>query len=128
MYPNGYQYTQFKKYLNEYKKRQEYSYHNVYIHGEEMQIDYAGDKLYIRDKSSGTWVEVVVLCCVMPYSSKAFAMGAFDSTQENLFHCHKVDFRSQIKSYMFSNMWYIHFVLWSILTIFLIKQMNLELI
>lgn len=54
---------------------------------EEMQIDYAGDKLYIRDKSSGIWVEVVVLCCVMPYSSKAFAMGAFDSTQENLFHC-----------------------------------------
>ncbi|MDY4758850.1 MAG: hypothetical protein SO210_01520, partial [Bacteroidaceae bacterium] len=30
-YPNGYQYTQFKKYLNEYKKSQEYSYHNVYI-------------------------------------------------------------------------------------------------
>ncbi len=86
-YPNGYQYTQFKKYLNEYKKSQEYSYHNVYIPGEEMQIDYAGDKLYIRDKSSGIWVEVVVLCCVMPYSSKAFAMGAFDSTQENLFHC-----------------------------------------
>lgn len=52
-----------------------------------MQIDYAGDKLYIRDKSSGIWVEVVVLCCVMPYSSKAFAMGIFDSTQENLFHC-----------------------------------------
>lgn len=44
------------------------------------------------------------------------------------FNYHKVDFRSQIKSYMFSNMWYIHFVLWSILTIFLIKQMNLELI
>ena len=86
-YPNGYQYTQFKKYLNEYKKSHEYSYHNVYIPGEEMQIDYAGDKLYIRDKSSGIWVEVVVLCCVMPYSSKAFAMGAFDSTQENLFHC-----------------------------------------
>ena len=87
VYPNGYQYTQFKKYLKEYKKGQEYSYHNVYIPGEEMQIDYAGDKLYIRDKSSGTWVEVVVLCCVMPYSSKAFAMGALDSTQENLFHC-----------------------------------------
>lgn len=86
-YPNGYRYTQFKKYLKEYKKRQEYSYHNVYVPGEEMQIDYAGDKLYIRDKSSGTWIEVVVLCCVMPYSSKAFAMGAYDATQENLFYC-----------------------------------------
>ena len=86
-HPNGYQYTQFKKYLKEHKKRNEYSYHNTYVPGEEMQIDYAGDKLYIRDKASGTWVEVVILCCVMPYSSKAFAMGAFDATQENLFYC-----------------------------------------
>lgn len=86
-YPNGYHYTQFKKYLIEHKKRCEFSFHNIYIPGEEMQIDYAGDKLYFRDDSQGKWIEVVVLCCVMPYSSKAFAMGALDSTQENLFHC-----------------------------------------
>ena len=85
--PNGYQYTQFKKYLKEYKKSQDLSYHNVYNPGEEMQIDYAGDKLYYRNKSTGTWIEVVVLCCIMPYSNKAFAMGAHDATQENLFHC-----------------------------------------
>jgi transposase len=85
--PDGYQYTQFKKYLKEYKKSQELSYHNVYNPGEEMQIDYAGDKLYYRNKSTGTWIEVVVLCCIMPYSNKAFAMGAHDATQENLFHC-----------------------------------------
>ena len=85
--PNGYQYTQFKKYLKEYKKSKDLSYHNVYNPGEEMQIDYAGDKLYYRDKDSGTWIEVVVLCCIMPYSNKAFAMGALDATQENLFHC-----------------------------------------
>lgn len=35
-HPNGYQYTQFKKYLKEYKKRKEFSYYNVYVPGEEM--------------------------------------------------------------------------------------------
>ncbi len=85
--PQGYKYTQFKKYLKEYGKSREYSYHNVYLPGEEMQIDYAGDKLYFRDNSEGKWIEIVVLCCVMPYSSKSFAMCALDSTQENLFHC-----------------------------------------
>jgi hypothetical protein len=52
-----------------------------------MQIDYAGDKLHFRDDKNGVWIEVVVLCCVMPYSNRAFAIGALDSTPENLFHC-----------------------------------------
>ena len=35
-------------------------------------------------------------------------------------------YRLQIKKYMFSSAWYIHFTLWCILTLFLIKHMNLQ--
>ena len=86
-HPEGYQYTQFKKYLLEYKKSKEYSYHNVYKPGEEMQIDYAGDPLYLRDKKTGASIPVVLLCCTMPYSNRSFAMAAMDARMENLFHC-----------------------------------------
>lgn len=85
-HPDGYQYTQFKKYLLDSKKSKEYSYHNVYVPGYEMQIDFAGDKLYYKDKSTGGWTGVVVLCCILPYSNKSFAIALSDATQENLFY------------------------------------------
>ena len=83
--PDGYQYTQFKKYLNQYRESKEYSYSNTYLPGHEMLIDFAGDKLYYRDKGSGEWVPVDILCCILPYSNKAFAMALPRTTQEWLF-------------------------------------------
>ena len=85
-HPEGYQYTQFKKYLLDHKKSKEYSYHNVYLPGYEMQIDFAGDKLYYKNKDTGEWVGVIVLCCILPYSDKSFAIALSDGTQENLFY------------------------------------------
>ena len=85
-HPGGYQYTQFKKYLIDHKKSQEYSYHNVYLPGYEMQIDFAGDKLYYKNRDTGEWVGVIVLCCILPYSSRSFAIALSDGTQENLFY------------------------------------------
>ena len=84
--PGGYQYTQFKKYLNQYRESKEYSYSNTYLPGHEMLIDFAGDKLYYRDKGNGEWVPVDILCCILPYSNKAFAMALPRTTQEWLFH------------------------------------------
>lgn len=85
-HPGGYQYTQFKKYLIDHKKSQEYSYHNVYLPGYEMQIDFAGDKLYYKNRDTGEWVGVIVLCCILPYSGRSFAIALSDGTQENLFY------------------------------------------
>ena len=84
--PDGYQYTQFKKYLREYRESKEYSYSNVYLPGHEMQVDFAGDKLYYRDKETGEWVPVDVLVCILPYSNKAFAIALPNMTQEYLFY------------------------------------------
>jgi len=85
-HPDGYHYTQFKKYLLNCKKSKEYSYHNVYVPGYEMQIDFAGDKLYYKNRDTGEWIGAIVLCCILPYSNKSFAIALSDGTQENLFH------------------------------------------
>ena len=86
-HPDGYRYTQFKKYLKDYKKSKSLSYMNTYVPGREMQVDYAGDPLYLLDKATGEYTPVPVLCCIMPRSNRGFAMAAHDATQENLFHC-----------------------------------------
>ena len=84
--PDGYQYTQFKKYLREHQEKNEYSYSNTYLPGHEMLVDFAGDKLYYRNKETGEWVAVDVLCCILPYSNKAFAIALPNMSQEYLFY------------------------------------------
>ena len=46
-HPNGYAYTQFKKRIRDYQHAHNLSYHNTYVPGYEMQIDFAGDRLYV---------------------------------------------------------------------------------
>lgn len=41
-HPDGYGYTQFKKSIREYQYSHNLSFHNTYIPGEEMQIDFGG--------------------------------------------------------------------------------------
>lgn len=85
-FPEGYGYTRFKALIKDYEKSHSYSYHNTYIPGVEMQIDFAGDKLYITDKKTGEQTPVVVLCCTLPYSSLAFVMALQNATQEHFYY------------------------------------------
>ena len=85
-HPGGYQYTQFKKYILDYKKSHTYVYHNVYAPGYEMQIDLAGDRLYLTNRLTHEKTSVVTLCCILPYSGYAFAMALLNATMEHLFH------------------------------------------
>lgn len=85
-YPDGYQYTQFKKHLTDYRKSHEYSYHNTYARGEEWQIDFAGDLLYLRDRKSDCSQPVVLLCCILPFSGYAYAIALMNSTMEHFFY------------------------------------------
>jgi len=84
--PGGYKYTQFKKHLLDYKKSKEYSYHNIYAPGREWQIDFAGDKLYLTNTKTQIRTEVVLLCCILPYSSLSFAIALLNATMEHLFY------------------------------------------
>ena len=55
-----YGYTQFKNYVQSYVEAHSYSYHNTYVPGEEWQIDFAGDALYLTDKKTGELTKVTV--------------------------------------------------------------------
>ena len=69
---NPYGYTQFKAIIQEYEKNHDYKYHNVYEPGREMQFDFAGDNLWIVDKSTGEAIPAIVLVCVLPYSMLSY--------------------------------------------------------
>ena len=80
--PDGYGYTQFNKYVQEYCKKNNLVYRNTYEPGQEWQIDFAGDPLYLTDKLTKTRTRVVVLVCVMPYSNLPFMMAMPNATSE----------------------------------------------
>ena len=83
---SAYGYTQFKERLKMYEKRHDYSFHNEYRPGYEMQADYAGDNLYVTDRDSGEARSVSVLVCLLPCSGKAFAIGMYTTRMEEFFH------------------------------------------
>ena len=82
----AYSYTQFKERLKEYEKRHDYTFHNEYRPGYEMQADYAGDSLYVTDPGTGEVRRVYVLVCVLPCSGEAFAVGMYSTRMEDFFH------------------------------------------
>lgn len=84
--PDGYGYTQFKKYLRDYREKHDYSYHNQYEPGKEWQIDFAGDPLYLLDPTTHERMTLTVLVCVMPYSNLPFMMALPKATTEWFFH------------------------------------------
>ena len=61
------------------------SFHNTYLTGEEMQIDFAGDALWLTDPLTGEITSVVVLVCTLPYSGMAYAKALPDASMEYFF-------------------------------------------
>lgn len=80
----SYCYSTYKSYLQDYVKSHSYSYHNTYSPGEVLQVDYAGDALYLTDLKDGSKHAVSVLCCVLPCSSLEWLYAMEDKTVGNL--------------------------------------------
>lgn len=83
-YSYTYSYTQFKEIIKAYCKAHNYSYHNTYSPGEEMQVDFAGDPLWVHEGKGRIAVKAYVLVCVLPYSQMGFAI-AMPSTRTEFF-------------------------------------------
>ena len=84
-HPNGYGYTQFKKYIRNYQKKHNYSYHNIYVPGEEIQIDFADDPLYLTHPKTREHTVVVVLCCVLLFSELSYVIALPTASLEHFF-------------------------------------------
>ena len=85
-YPEGYGYTQFKYYLNRHLKSQKYSFRHEHVPGREMQVDFAGDPLYLTDKRTGEQTACPVLVCTLPCSGYTFAVALRDARQESFYY------------------------------------------
>lgn len=86
MHPDGYSYNRFREILKEYTKAHSYAYHTLYAPGHEMQVDFAGDKLWITDRKTHQKTSVVVLCCILPYSSMTFMMALYNASMEHFYY------------------------------------------
>lgn len=86
IHPDGYSYNRFREILKEYTKAHSYAYHTFYAPGHEMQVDFAGDKLWITDRKTRQKTSAVVLRCILPYSSMTFMMALYDASLEHFYY------------------------------------------
>lgn len=84
-HPDGYGYTQFKKAIRDYQYAHNLSYHNTYVPGEDMQVDFAGDPLWVTDPKTGEKTKIAVLVCVLPFSGVGYVTGMREANMERFF-------------------------------------------
>lgn len=81
-YPDGYRYTQFCEYIRRYQQRHQAVMHFSHKPGEQMQVDFAGDKLHYVDRETGEIIPCEVLVCVLPYSNYTYAVALRSQKQD----------------------------------------------
>jgi transposase len=80
---SGYSYSQFCEYLSRYLKRDKAVMHFTHQPGEQLQVDFAGDKLSYVDRSTGEVILCEILVCVMPFSHYVFVKALRSQRQED---------------------------------------------
>jgi len=82
-HPDGYGYSQFCEHLSRHIKRNDAVMHFTHQPGEQMQVDFAGDKFGYVDKTTGEWTLCEVLVCVFPYSHYVYVEALRSQKQED---------------------------------------------
>ena len=78
----GYGYSQFCEHVGRYIQRDQAVMHFTHQAGEQLQVDFAGDKLGYVDRSTGEWIVCEVLVCAMPYSHYVYVEALRSQKQE----------------------------------------------
>ncbi|NDV94236.1 IS21 family transposase [Dysgonomonas sp. 521] len=73
--PDGYRYSQFCYHLNQLQLARHPSAILEHIAGNELHVDFAGDRLSYVDLGTGEVIEVQVFIGCLPYSNYTFAMA-----------------------------------------------------
>lgn len=80
----GYRYTQFSYYLQQHAAHHGAVMHLQHRAGEQMTIDYTGDKLHWVDPASGEQHDAEVLVLTLPFSGLTYAEALSSQRQEDL--------------------------------------------
>jgi len=81
--PGGYSYTQFCEHVSTLTRRQNLVMHFQHKAGEQMMVDFAGDKMGYVDQQTGEVVYCETLVCVLPHSNYTFVMALPSQKQED---------------------------------------------
>ncbi|MEO5979692.1 MAG: IS21 family transposase [Chryseolinea sp.] len=80
---DGYSYSQFCEHLSRHMKTENAVMHFSHVPGEQLQVDFAGDKLGYVDVSTGELILCEVLVCVLPYSHYVYVEALTSQRQED---------------------------------------------
>ncbi len=83
-HPNGYSYSQFCEHLGRHLKREQAVMHFNHRPGEQLQADFAGDKLGYVERSTGEWIICESLVCSMRFSHYLYVEALRSQRQEEL--------------------------------------------
>lgn len=83
-HPDGYRYSQFKLAIRGYKCQIRAVGHVEHMAGDQMYIDYAGDKLEIVDEMTGEVRSVEVFVAILPCSHYTYCEAVWSQKKEDL--------------------------------------------
>jgi transposase len=83
-HPEGYSYSQFCEYLGRHLKKDQAIMRFTHRPGEQLQADFAGDKLGYVDRQTGEWIACEMLVCAMRFSHYLYVEALRSQRQEEL--------------------------------------------
>jgi len=83
-HPDGYSYSQFCEYLGRHLKKDQAVMRFTHRPGEQLQADFAGDKLGYVDRQTGEWIACEMLVCAMRFSHYLYVEALRSQQQEEL--------------------------------------------
>lgn len=83
-YPDGYSYSTFCTQLRSFMKQERAVGHVEHIPGDQMYIDYAGDKLYVKDARTGEQIPCEVAVTILPASGLTYVEAVSSQRKEDL--------------------------------------------
>ncbi len=88
IYPEGYRRTQFCEYYSRWKKKLKISMRQTHKAGEKVFVDYAGQTVPVRNRSTGKTNEAQIFVAVLGASNYTFAEATLDQGLENWINSH----------------------------------------
>lgn len=83
-HPDGYQYSNFKRAIRRYKYQVRAVGHVEHPAGDQMYVDFAGDKLQIADAETGEVRTVEVFVAILPCSHYTYCEAVWSQKKEDL--------------------------------------------
>lgn len=85
--PQGYEYSQYCQHLKAFHHNKDVVMHLEHIPGQEMMIDYAGDKLSYVNTETGELIQCVVFVVTLPFSGLTFCIAAHHQRIQDVLYC-----------------------------------------